>query len=291
MIAKALRNIDRRAIYLLVALALSIPLVMRYTVTPARMKSAESFFQLVEELQPAPGRIAFVALDFGPNTVAENGAQAEVVIEHLMRRRVPVALFSLYVQAEHFLSSIPDEIARKLALENPGSVWEYGKDWVNLGYRPGGALILQAIPKSPNLVELFKKDVRGNSLKELPAFRDVRGLESVQVLCEFTGLVGMFDTYVQFFQKKEYKPVFGHGCTSITIPEAFIYVDSGQLNGLLEGIAGAAWYSNLLQKAYPLRPVDKSAVLNTGLGVAHLVIIILIVLGNLSYLFERRKTR
>lgn len=285
------KSLDRRLIYALVALALSVPLLYEYTVPPARMKSAETLFRIVDAMETKPGEIAFVALDFGPNTVAENGAQAEVIVEHLMRKRIPVALFSLYVQAEHFLNSVPEGIAKKLALENPGETWIYGRDWVNLGYRPGGALVLQAIPKSDDIVSLFQKDARGNNLRDLPAFSSVKGLESIRLVAEFTGLVGMFDLYVQFFQNKDYKPALGHGCTSITIPEAFIYVDSGQLNGLLEGIAGAAWYSDLLQKAYPKRKVDTSAVLNTGLGVAHLVIIVLILLGNASYLVERIRRR
>ncbi len=274
-------GLDRRIIFILVALALSLPLLFGYSLKPARMKSADKAFKIVSELQVNKGEIAFVALDFGPNTKAENMPQAEVLIEHLMRKRIPLALFSLYVLAEPLLVSIPEQVAARLSREMPGQIWEYGKDWVNLGYRPGAFLIIQAIPKSDNLVELFKTDARGNNLSDLPAFQGVRGLESIKLLGEFTGLVGMFDTYVQFFQKKEYRPLFVHGCTSITIPEAYIYMDSGQLNGLFEGIAGAAWYSELLRQEHSNRAKDNSELVNTGLGVAHVVIIVLVVLGNL----------
>jgi len=282
------RNLDRRVIYLLVLLALSLPLLTGYTVPPARMKSAQDLFNVVASLERRPGKIAFVAMDFGPNTIAENGAQTEVVVEHLMRRRIPFAVFSQYIQAEPFLTSIPDRVAARLMQEQPGEQWLYGTDWVNLGFRPGGYLVIQSIPKSDDLARLFGRDARGNNLTDVPAFAGVKTLEDIEFLAEFTGLVGMFDSYVQFFQKKDYRPLFGHGCTSITIPEAFIYLDSGQLKGLLEGIAGAAWYSELLQRAYPDRERDSSAAINTGLGVAHLVIVLLIVLGNVTALFSRR---
>ncbi|RMG40514.1 MAG: hypothetical protein D6719_10710 [Candidatus Dadabacteria bacterium] len=285
-----LANLDRRIVYLLVFLALSIPLVQRYSVRPARMESAEKLYRIVQELDSEKKGVAFVALDFGPNTKAENQAQAEVVIEHLMRKRVPVVLFSLYALAEPFLKLVPERVASRLMKEHPGEKWVYGQDWVNLGYRPGASLLIQSIPKSDDLDELFKKDVRGNDLKDLPATRHFKSLKDIVFLAEFTGLVGVFQNYVQFFRSKDYVPKFGHGCTSITIPEAYIYMDSGQLNGLLEGIAGAAWYSELLMRDNPEREIDSSALINTGLGVAHLILIALIVFGNVMGFLERKKS-
>lgn len=273
-------KLDRRIIFALVALALSLPLIFEYSLTPARMNSADKAFKIVSELSVDEGQIAFLAFDFGPNTQAENLPQAEVMVEHLMRRRIPFVVYSLYVLAEPLLASIPEKVAARLAKEMPGEIWAYGKDWVNLGYKPGGFLIVQAIPKSENLIDLFKTDARGNNLSDLPALKGVKGLESIKLLAEFTGLVGMFDTYVQFFQRKDYRPLFIHGCTSITIPEAYIYMDSGQLNGLFEGIAGAAWYSELLKRQHHDRAKDSSELINTGLGVAHLVIIAMVLLGN-----------
>ena len=200
-------------------------------------------------------------------------------------------LFSLYYLAEPFLKSVPEEVARQLEREHPGETWEYGRDWINLGYRPGAGVLIQAIPKSENLAELFEKDARGNRISELPAFSGLRTLRQIAFLAEFTGLVGVFDNYVQYFTSKDYTPAFGHGCTSITIPEAFIYLDSGQIQGLLGGLAGAAWYSEMLRQRYPERPVDESLMLNTGLGVAQLVVIAFIVLGNLAGLLRPPRRR
>lgn len=282
-------ELNRRVIYLFVALALSFPLIMRYTVDPAEMKSANNFYNLVDSLDSDVSKVAFVAFDFGPNTKAENSPQAEVVIEHLMRKRVPIILFSQYVLADPFLKSIPERIKETLESEFPGESWEYGKDWVNLGFRPGAGLLIQSLPKSDNFVEVFQVDANGTPLPELELFKHKIGLSNVALLAQFTGLVGTFDTYVQFFQSESYRPAFGHGCTSITIPEAYIYLDSGQLSGLLEGIAGAAWYSHRLSKQFPDRPKDNALVINTGLGIAHMLLILLIVLGNLTAYYQYRQ--
>jgi hypothetical protein len=107
------------------------------------------------------------------------------------------------------------------------------------------------------------------------------------MLLQLSSLVGTLDSFLQFFQTESYRPQFVHGCTSITIPQAFIYLDSGQLVGLLEGVAGAAWYSKLLSEKYVGREKDSSVLLNTSLGVAHLVIIFFVVLGNLIAFRQR----
>ena len=283
--------LQRRLIYIFVLLALSLPLIFEYSSSPARMPAAEAAFKSVEDLKVATGEIAFVALDFGPSTKAENESQALVLIEHLMRKRIPFALFSYYFQAEPFLTSIPEQVVNKLEKEYPDQVWRYGHDWVNLGYRPGAGMLIQAIPKSENLVQLFKKDARGNSLEHIPAFSKVRTIKDIKLLLEITSLTGVFDVYIQYFQAGKYKPPFIHGATSISVPGVFIYLDSGQLNGLLEGISGAAWYSELLSKKYKDRAVDSAQVLNTSLGIAHLVIIFLILLGNVVAFVELYRRR
>jgi len=283
------KTLDRRVIYLFVFLALSWPLLKGFSIKPARMKSADKFYEIVDQTKSEPNKFAFISFDFGPSTKAENGPQAEVVVEHLMRRRVPVVLFTQYIQADPFLKSIPLKIKAALEAEMPGQKWIYGKDWINLGFRPGSGLLIQSIPKSTNLADLFGVDAFSTPLKEFALFKKPKTLKNISLLGQFTGLVGLFDSYVQFFQTTDYKPVFGHGCTSITIPEAYIYLDSGQLQGLQEGIAGAAWYSKRLTDAYPNRKPDNAILINTGLGIAHLLLIFLIILGNITGLISRSK--
>lgn len=284
-----LQNLDRRIIYALVILVLSIPIITGYTLKPAELKAASRIFDYVDTLTVKPGQIAFVAFDFGPNTKAENESQAEVLVEHLMRRRIPFALFSLYAQAQNFMESVPKRVAARLNKEAGSELWKYGSDWVNLGYRAGQDIFVQSIPKSENLADFFKKDTLGNSLSDLPAFKDTKKFEDVIMLAQFTGLVGMLDIYIQYFQKKGHVPPIMHGCTAITIPEAYNYLDSGQIKGLFEGLAGAAWYSDLLKKRFPERLPDTAGLMNTSLGIGHLLIIALVILGNLFAYLNYKK--
>ncbi len=279
----------RRLIYLLMIIAVGAPVLLGVSRQPSRLVSAERMYSVIEGVKFVPGEVAMVWLDFGPNTIAENEPQAVVIIEHLFRRRVPVVLLSQYQQSEGFMRSIPQEVAARLEREFPGEYWRYGDAWINAGYKPGAAIFIQALVNAPDLSKFLGRDVTGMPIAHYPRFASIASVERVKLVAEVTGLVGVFDTVVQFFQKKGYRPTLVHGCTSITIPEAYIFLDSGQLNGLLEGIAGAAWYSEVLRARFPQSDNSKLLVTNTALSAAHIMIILLIVIGNLGPLFARFK--
>lgn len=281
-IQTVLERIDRRVLYAFVALSLALPLVLDWSLPPAPMKSADSFFAAVDKLQPAPGKIVLIASDWGPGTKAENEGQTVVAIEHLMRKRIPFALITTYALATPFLEKVPQEVADRLHKET-GQTWTYGEDWVNLGYRFGGYQMIQGLAKTNNIPELLKTDARGTPLEYIPCMKGVKSIHDVLMLMQFTGLVGVFNDWVQFFQVEGYRPPFVHGCTSITIPEAYIYLASGQIVGLHEGVAGAAWYERLLDGQYPERGAGTALRMNTSLAVAHVVIIVFIILGNIGY--------
>lgn len=279
----------RRLIYLLMILAVGLPIVLGLSQKPSRLISAERMYDVVERVTVQPGEVAMVWLDFGPNTLAENEPQAQVLIEHLFRRRIPVMLLSQYQQAERFLTKIPNDVAKRLEAEMPGQQWRYGEAWVNAGFRPGGPTYIQSMVSSADLSKFLGRDVNGMPISHYPAFSAIGGVERVKLVGEITGLVGVFDNIIQFFQKNEYRPTIVHGCTSITIPEAYIFLDSGQLKGLLEGIAGAAWYSVVLKEHFPNSENKELLVTNTALSAAHVVLILLIILGNIVPLFTRRR--
>jgi hypothetical protein len=283
-------RLDRRIIFLFVLLSLSIPLVRKVVLPPARMETAESAFAVLEKLEPQPGKIAIISADWGPGTQAENGSQTAVVIEHLMRKRIPFAIMTIYQLAEPFLEELPREVAARLEKEQPDQHWIYGKDWVNLGFLPNGMLTVRGMGQTKDLPALLKTDYLGTPLEELPAMNGIKTIRDIPVVFPITGLVGVFSTWIQFFQAEDYRPTVVHGCTSITIPEAYIYYSSGQIKGFFEGIAGAAWYEKLLTDRYPGREPGSALLINTSLAFAHLVIIGFIVLGNCSYFLSRRGT-
>ena len=282
-----LSNIDPRLIYLLVAAALAVPLIFGVTLKPTQMQAADDMFAVVKKLEPTPGKIVVVSVDWGPGTRAENEPQTMLIMEHLFRKRIPFALISLYNLAGPTLQELPLKVLKKLETELPGETFTYGKDWVNLGFRQGGGIAVQSLGRAENWLETIQSDANGNPLRDMPAMNEVRNVRNVQLLVEISSLVGTFNSWLQFFRTADYVPPFVHGCTSISIPDAYLYYSSKQILGFFEGAAGAAWYDTLLSAAFPNRKSVGQEV-NSGLAFAQLLILFLIVLGNIGAFFESK---
>lgn len=282
-----LEQVDRRIIYLIVAVSLALPIILNISLKPARMQTATEFYEAVDALETDSGKIALVAFDWGPGTMAENMPQTELAIEHLMRKRIPFAAITSYTLAKPFLQAVPRAVAKRLA-EETGETWVYGKDWVNLGYKPGWSLMIQALAKSENWHEYLKEDANATPIAAIPMMKNVTSIKDVAMLLEFTGLVGAFNAWLGYFQTTDHTPTLLHGCTSITIPEAYIFYESNQIVGFFEGVAGAAWYEMMLAEKYTSRPKHNVAIgINSGLSFAQLGIIFFIFLGNVGLLVNR----
>ena len=59
-----LERVDRRIIYILVAVSVAVPLIFNVSLRPAPMATADAFFTAVERLEP--GKIVLISADFGP---------------------------------------------------------------------------------------------------------------------------------------------------------------------------------------------------------------------------------
>jgi hypothetical protein len=75
--------------------------------------------------------------------------------------------------------------------------------------------------------------------------------------------------------------VFGAGCTAVSAPQFMPFVQSGQLKGLLGGLKGAAEYETFME--YPGDATKYMA----SQSIAHLVIILFIIIGNLAFFMKQ----
>lgn len=279
---------DRRIIFLITLIVISLPLAYNYSITPARMETAEIAYQKVEQL--SSDSFVLIAMDWDPSAQSENRPQTEVLIEHLMRRRIPFGVISQVPLATPFLSQVPQNIAKNLEQET-GEKWQYGVDWINFGYRPGSAIMIQKFAKSENLHDFFQTDANSVPIKDFAIMKNVRTIKDIQALAQITGFVGTFNSWLQFFRIDGHVPIMIHGCTAITIPEAYNYFLTKQISGLLEGVAGAAWYDELLSRNFPSRSPGNALKTTTALSVGNILIIAFIIIGNLQELVKKFRKR
>ena len=284
-----LDHLDRRVIYGVMILILLASTFSKQALPPAKLPTAEKAFAAIEKLEPDAEKIVFVALDWDGSTKAENQPQTEALLEHLMRRHIKFALISSIPNAEPFLINLPLEVGKKLKNEFPGQTWEYGRDWVNLGFRPSLTILLQQIPKTEDLRDVFVTDSNGLSLRNIEGMKGISRFDQIPLLVETTGMVGALEMWVAFFQSEFHRPKIVHGCTSISIPRNFIFLDSGQVQGLLEGVAGAAYYQEMLgYKTSTPTPAMKNM---SGVSTGQIFIVILIILGNVGMFLKSRSAR
>ena len=109
----------------------------------------------------------------------------------------------------------------------------------------------------------------------------VRDWHEIGMVIDITGSSSL-DYWVAFWQGVYGVPL-GYACTGVMGPEAFPFLDAGQIKGILNGLVGAAEYEVLLgvSGAGQQRMTSQSA--------AHVLIIALIVLGNLLMMREARR--
>lgn len=259
----------RHVIYLLILASVTVPLFLplglKHSITP----EVKSFYDAVGRLSPDSAVV--VSFDFEASTIAETKPLALAILRHLFSRGVKVVSLSMLAEGAglgyDFLNQTASESGK-----------EYGTDYIFLGFRPQPQATILGLGEG--LSNVFPQDFLGNEVSSLPLAQRVSGLTQVQAIISIAD--GDLPQYwVDYGQTRFKKPVLA-AVTAAMATSYYSYLSSGQLSGLVGGLKGAAEYENLIH--------------NPGMGnkgmeaqsIAHVMIIALIILGNLTYLKSRR---
>jgi hypothetical protein len=264
-----LQRIDRRAVYIVLFLLMVALLKWPLRLPMVVSSDARGFYEAVERTDPS--KLVLVAADWDAGTMAENGTQTEAVLRHLMRlhRRFAIMGFAWPAGPE-----LTDGIARRLA---PEYDYEYGRDWVNFGFKPVLSISLMTLVK--DIPGFYKKDAKNTPVAELPALEGVRDIHDVSLIAQFTSAATL-GSYIAFVWGPFKTPIV-HGCTAVIGPQQYPYLDARQIEGLLMGVRGSAEYEALIG-----RPGGGTEMMPAQ-SFAHLLIIVLIIVGNIGYLGAR----
>ncbi len=266
-----LADIDRRIIFLVIAVAVVLPLIfplgMRVKVTP----QTESIYDEVENL-PA-GSNVLVSFDYDPAAAPEVHPMALAFLRHCFAKKHKVIIMALWPVGAQLAVSATAEVGKEYDLE-------YGRDYVNLGYKPGGDIVIKSLGVS--FREVFPKDMAGEPTTGLAIMAKVRNLKDIDLVMDLSagdpGIPGWVRVANALYQRK-----VAAGCTAVSAPQFFPYLQTGQLVGLLGGLKGAAEYESVIAHA------DKASRRMDAQSIAHLVIIVFIIFANVSYFILRRQ--
>lgn len=265
---------DRRIVFVLIAVVVLIPLLKPLGLPVRPTPTTQMVFDAIEALPV--GSNVLVSFEYGPSTRPEIHPMAVAVLRHLFARDHRVFTTCLWPDGQFMAKDALDQVAKdELRLT-------YGEDYVLLGFRPGNEAVVKGIVSS--IRYLYTMDYQNTLVDDIPMMKGIRNLQDFAFVFSLSaGYPGTIE-WVQYGADPTGVPM-STGTTSIQVNEVIPYVNTGQVKGIIAGMPGAAEYEALINQA--------------GLGqagmdaqsIAHVVIVLFIILGNITYYIERKRSR
>jgi hypothetical protein len=280
-ILRLLQEVDRRVLYVLLLLAVTLPFFVKGSIHVPVSQPTQSLYDAVEGL-PENSFVLF-SPNFSAGTRGENGAQSEVLLRHLIlmwhKKKVRFGILAFDPQGKTLAQDTVLNLQKEY--DKLGYGVQEGVSWVNFGYRVDETNFLRAMVK--DVPGALTKDIHDQSVGALPVMQGIHTAKDIALILDVNPTTD-YTIYIQFMQGP-FKIPMGLAPTAVMVPEAFNYLDSGQIVGLLQGVQGAAEYEQLLNT--PARATRAA----NSLSAAHLLLIGLIIMGNIAMLLERSKQR
>ena len=267
-------KVDRRWIFVVIGLAVLLPLFFPLGLPIRATNATQLVYDAVDDLEP--NYKVLVSFEYGPSTKPEIHPMAIGILRHLFTNNQKVYVTCLWPDGQFMAEDALTEIAeQEFGLT-------YGEDYVLLGFRPGNEAVVKGIVS--NLRKLYTTDARGTLVDQIPMMANVNKVKDFDfIFSASAGYPGTIE-WVQYAADPTGVPM-STGTTSIQVNDVMPYVQSGQVKGILAGMPGAAEYEAL---------IGSPGIGTSGMdaqSIAHLVIVIFIVFGNITYFIETRRAK
>ena len=267
-------KVDRRWIFVVIGLAVLLPLFFPLGLPIRATNATQLVYDAVDDLEP--NSKVLVSFEYGPSTKPEIHPMAIGILRHLFTNNQKVYVTCLWPDGQFMAEDALTEIAeQEFGLT-------YGEDYVLLGFRPGNEAVVKGLVS--NLRKLYTTDARGTLVDQIPMMANVNKVKDFDfIFSASAGYPGTIE-WVQYAADPTGVPM-STGTTSIQVNDVMPYVQSGQVKGILAGMPGAAEYEAL---------IGSPGIGTSGMdaqSIAHLVIVIFIVFGNITYFIETRRAK
>jgi hypothetical protein len=263
---------DRRILFLAVAAAVAFPLLWPLNLPIRVSREARAFHAEMEGV--APGRVILLSFDYEPDTMAELDPMSLAVLRHAFRRGVRVLAMTTYAGgvgiAERLLAQAATESGRT-----------YGTDYAFLGYNPDFSATILRMGES--LRGAYPTDQYGHPTDGLPLLQGVDRYADIPLVVTISS--SAVSEYWVIWAGGQYHARIVAGNTAIQAVLIYPFLQTGQLAGMLGGLKGAAEYERLIGRdGAGVHGMDAQSL-------AHFLIVLFILLGNVGFLLQRRAAR
>lgn len=263
-------NVDRRYIYVLLILVVLVPLLNPLGLPIGNSPETQAVYDAVDKLPP--NSLVILSPDFSPGAEAELWPQTLAATHHLMQEGHRVIALSLWADGVMYAARAMDTVA-------PEYDYEYGVDYCVLPWKAGRAAALAAMGR--DFRSVYTHDFFDTPTSDLEIFADIEDINSIDLIFSFaTG--DDQDYYMQQIEAVYGVPITG-GCTAVSTPGRMPYIQSGQLQGILSGLKGAAEYEKLVNRpGLAIAGMDAQSL-------AHALVILFVLLGNVAFFVGRSR--
>jgi len=262
-------KIPRQVYYAVLLLGLCLSLV-RPIGLPIRVSGeTRELYDIIENLPD--DSIILVDIAFGAGGYPELGPAMQAVMHHIYQRDLKTIIMTLYAEGPPMYNIVVED---GIDPENTYNA-EYGTDYVFLGYNAGGVTTMAALA---NDMQLYGTDYLGTPLSQLSIMDGIETYEDVDLVITFSTASGGISSPADWVQQwaTPYDADLVCVVLKMMMPTVSPYYGTGQVEALIPGAGGSAEYELLVNRPGDgLRSTD-------AISVSHLIVILLVILGNLS---------
>jgi len=268
--------LNPRWLYLAITLVLLIPMI--FTIPMPENKGSRGAQGVYDMVSACPtNKVILIDSSWDMGSKPECMAPLECFVNDLCVRKRKFVVFSSGLYAPTFANGVIIPIAEKAG-------YVYGRDWVNLGFiqPPAGSQTLLIDGFCRDIFATRPIDYNGTAITNIPLMQNVKNASDIHMVMA-----------INYCPPQEWisigKSVYGlevaFASAAIMAPYYYVFMDSGQLCGLLTGNRGAYDYETLTG----MFGMGRKVMMAFAFGLCFIIAAVL--LGNLGFWAAKRTRR
>ncbi len=297
-----IQNIDRRYIYIVVALSIIIPLLIPFNSPTYVTKPTEDIYKKIDSFAGDETKAILMSFTHDASTMPELFPMEVSVLRHCFERNIKVFTICWLPAAAPLVDYALNTAREDFDVQS-------GVDYCNFGYKPYVLRLPIMLGMGDDIAKAVETDSQGRKVENLEIMKNVKNYDDMNLVVDFaaSGSALQWITYA----RARFGANIAAGVTAVMVADNYPYLQTGQLMGMFRGLKGAAEYEKLVDVfAANDRPFSKEIIKETSIAitgdtvpykykkarigmnaqsVAHIMMIVFILLGNIGYFITRKK--
>ena len=251
-------------------IVVTVTMLLNISIVATVSNETKQMFDYLDNLPDSS--VIIVSFDHEASSLPEMKPLGLVMLRHLFAKDHKLIGVALLAEGTGVGYRLMQETAREYNKE-------YGRDYVFLGFKP--QFIAAILSMGESLKGTFPEDYLGNATSEIELLSKVHNYDNVAAVISLAD--GSLTTHWIEYGNEKYGVHVAAAVAASMLTTYDPYISSGQLKAMVGGLRGAAEYENLLGIG---GSGGRSMLAQSS---AHLYIILLIIIGNVTYFRSRKK--